>query len=548
MSKKITMRDLAQACGVSSALISKALKGKEGVGKETRDFIMAKAQELGYNFDKLKRSEIQRVSVYVLENHDLRYTVPIFSSMVIGIDEVCNKNKINLAFSSLVAGEDIASVIAKSHCQAAIFISYFPDDMQEQIKRLNCPCVLISGQLDNMLCFNCNNYELSYKLTTHLIEQGAKRPVYFLPQKGHYSINERVRGFMQALYDHNIPFNSEYSLSTNPIGEHSAILEKSIKYLFSLKQKPDAILAYNDLIAMKLLKIFGEMGIRVPEDVLLTGFDNIEFSAAVAPPLTTANSNAEQLGREAMQALLDDVPPSNYIVRGDIVIRKSSLNPELNKETAKSKAPAVKTKQASAKKAPSKKAQSKASLAKDAMDAKVANDAVINTVPVKEIEPNAQVAQAAEETKVAAPKATAKASATKKTATKSAAKKRTYVKATLISTAKKTAASKETKPTKSTKAVKAKTAAKASQSTASKAVKTAKATPAKADKATQVKVATDAKTQAPTVKSPSKAPNTAAVSSPVKAAKSTAKTTDRASKSAAKRAPKKASKSAAKDA
>lgn len=540
MSKKITMRDLAQACGVSSALISKALKGKEGVGKETRDFIMAKAQELGYNFDKLKRSEIQRVSVYVLENHDLRYTVPIFSSMVIGIDEVCKKNKINLAFSSLVAGEDIASVIAKSHCQAAIFISYFPDDMQEQIKRLNCPCVLISGQLDNMLCFNCNNYELSYKLTTHLIEQGAKRPVYFLPQKGHYSINERVRGFMQALYDHNIPFNSEYSLSTNPIGEHSAILEKSIKYLFSLKQKPDAILAYNDLIAMKLLKIFGEMGIRVPEDVLLTGFDNIEFSAVVAPPLTTANSNAEQLGREAMQALLDDVPPSNYIVRGDIVIRKSSLNPELNKEATKSKAPAVKTKQATAKKAPSKKAQSKASLAKDAMDAKVANDAVINTVPVKEIEPNAQVAQAAEETKAAVPKTAAKASATKRTATKSAAKKRTYVKATLISTAKKTAATEETKATKPTKAVKAKIAAKASPSTASKAVKTAKATPAK--------VATDAKTSAPAVKSPSKSITTAAVSSPVKAAKSTAKTQARAAKSAAKRAPKKASKGAAKDA
>lgn len=540
MSKKITMRDLAQACGVSSALISKALKGKEGVGKETRDFIMAKAQELGYNFDKLKRSEIQRVSVYVLENHDLRYTVPIFSSMVIGIDEVCKKNKINLAFSSLVAGEDIASVIAKSHCQAAIFISYFPDDMQEQIKRLNCPCVLISGQLDNMLCFNCNNYELSYKLTTHLIEQGAKRPVYFLPQKGHYSINERVRGFMQALYDHNIPFNSEYSLSTNPIGEHSAILEKSIKYLFSLKQKPDAILAYNDLIAMKLLKIFGEMGIRVPEDVLLTGFDNIEFSAVVAPPLTTANSNAEQLGREAMQALLDDVPPSNYIVRGDIVICKSSLNPELNKEATKSKAPAVKTKQATAKKAPSKKAQSKASLAKDAMDAKVANDAVINTVPVKEIEPNAQVAQAAEETKAAVPKTAAKASATKRTATKSAAKKRTYVKATLISTAKKTAATEETKATKPTKAVKAKIAAKASPSTASKAVKTAKATPAK--------VATDAKTSAPAVKSPSKSITTAAVSSPVKAAKSTAKTQARAAKSAAKRAPKKASKGAAKDA
>lgn len=330
MGSKVTIRDLAKACDVSTALVSKALKGKPGVEASRRDFIIKTAKELGYDFDMLRGRDIQRISAYLLEDHDLAFALPFFGSVLAGIDEECKNHSIAFSFSTLSQKADINKAIFESNSQAAVFLGFFPAAMREQISSSSYPCAMVDGYAPNVICFNVNNFALSYEITCHLIKQGAKRLAFLVPLRDHYSVGERERGFLQALYDHDLPLDPNYQLSSSALGRKSHEIDQDVEYLFSLKNKPDAIVTYNDQLALQVMKSCSRLGIRIPDDVLLTGFDGTDICQYLSPSLTSANIDGKLMGQSAAKALIDKLTPSNYELKGTIMLRQSSSRTKLN--------------------------------------------------------------------------------------------------------------------------------------------------------------------------------------------------------------------------
>ena len=321
------MRALAQACKVSPGLVSRALNGLDGVSEQTRALIMSKAQELGYDFDKLRPS-LNRVAVLMLEDHDLGFALPFFSTILAGVDDICKQHQIGLSFSTFNQQDDLIKVIKQANGSAAIFIGFLPPKICRKIQDLPLPKAAIDSCIPEVICFNTNNYELSYALTQHVLEQGITRAAFMVPLRDHYSIQERERGFLQALYDHNLALDPNYVFSSSALGRKADEIDGYVAQLFKLKHPPEAIICYNDLIALEVLKACRNLQINIPQDVLLTGFDNVDFCALTHPAITSALVDGRRLGQEAMQALLNKTTPSNYIIKGHVIIRDSSCIPQ----------------------------------------------------------------------------------------------------------------------------------------------------------------------------------------------------------------------------
>lgn len=327
MGRRVTIRDIASACGVSPTLVSKALNDHAGVGVGTKSLIVETARNLGYDFGRLKSAVIDRVAVLMLEDHDLPFGLPFFSTVLSGIDEVGKLNKIGMSFSSIGQQDDITKAIAQANCRAAIFLGYIPENMRKAIADVKYPVVTVDSVVEQAVSFNTNNFELSYQLTSHVIEQGIVDIAFLMPLRDHNTILERERGFLQALYDHNVTMRPEYRQEGEPLGRKKEEMDKAIRYLLGLKCRPQAIVAFNDLVALEVIRVAAEFGLKVPEDLLVTGFDNIDFSGFTSPSITTAAAPGRAMGQAAMKALLEHTVPSSYIIKGEIIIRESSLRP-----------------------------------------------------------------------------------------------------------------------------------------------------------------------------------------------------------------------------
>lgn len=148
-----------------------------------------------------------------------------------------------------------------------------------------------------------------------------------MPLYDHYAVGERERGFKQALQDYGLPYDPDYMLMAGPIGDKSQEIEQDIEYLLTMPNRPDGIVAYNDMIATQIIKNSPRYGLKIPDDLLVTGFDDADISSCISPTVTTARCNAKLLGKAAMTAVCEfnQSKRENNFITGKVIIRESSV-------------------------------------------------------------------------------------------------------------------------------------------------------------------------------------------------------------------------------
>nr|MCU0398797.1 substrate-binding domain-containing protein [Cyclobacteriaceae bacterium] len=169
--------------------------------------------------------------------------------------------------------------------------------------------------------------------TLHLIDQGCKRIAHLEGPPNLDISKQRLEGYMEALKEHNIPFNKELVAicPSGTIEEGRAATEK----LLTLKNRPDAIFATNDPAAMGAMQAIKEKGLKIPKDVALVGFSNWIFSSLLDPPLSSVDQPGFEMGQEAAKLLIrqiekrdkddSDFVPETKILKTRLIIRESSL-------------------------------------------------------------------------------------------------------------------------------------------------------------------------------------------------------------------------------
>ena len=323
MVKKTRIKDIATACGVSIAAVSRALKGQPGLSEETRLRILAIAEAQGYDFSRLRNGRIKRLLFLLHREHNIASALPFYSTVMLGLADACRENEVAMSFQPIGPDDVLADLINLHQPDALVCAGYLEPEILAGLRKISLPVALADLWAADFPCVNPDNYHGGFIATRHLLEQGRRRIAFLGNAQRHYSIRQRVEGYQQALFEAGVSLPAEYQVVVPPVKDIEQALVDGLDKLLALPQPPDAIFACNDVAALVALRVCARKGLTVPEDIAIVGFDDIDAAAWAHPPLTTVAVDKRELGRDAFHLLLNE-DERNLLLPVRLVIRESS--------------------------------------------------------------------------------------------------------------------------------------------------------------------------------------------------------------------------------
>ncbi|MGQ3053027.1 MAG: LacI family DNA-binding transcriptional regulator [Roseateles sp.] len=324
--KGVTIRELAEAAGVSIGTVSRALKGQPGLSEQTRSQVLGVAQKMGYDTAKLRTGKPRRMLFLYSRSIGSLANNPFYSYVLHGAEIACREAGVPLSLMSVLAGDDIAGQVRRHEAEALLGAGYFDPEAMEAIRRCELPLVLVDHFHPGVRCVNDDNLQGAWLATRHLLDGDAQRIAAIFGPLAHYSTSLRAKGFRRALFEAGRLFDPDYEVTLDPALEYREAGRDAMRRLLALPQRPDAVFAYNDSTAIVAIELCHEVGLRVPEDIRFIGYDDIEAAARNKPPLSTVKMDKEALGNVAARALIEgDIAPNDASLPVELVVRESSM-------------------------------------------------------------------------------------------------------------------------------------------------------------------------------------------------------------------------------
>lgn len=299
-----TIRDVAAAAGVSTATVSKFLNGLQRFTPQVEARITEVIAELGYRANQQARSMVTgQTRSFGLAVQDVRN--PHFANIIKGANRIALEKDYNLLVVDVqerAAHERHLLEALAGRVDGLIVSSRLPDESLQWLSELGKPVVFF-GRRDapGIRCVRTDGQRAAYMLGRHLVDTGRKRITYLGFPSARWN-GERLAGLTEALSESGLtPKVHSVSLPTMEGGQ----CEASGLLLSGLR--PDAVVCYNDLVAIGLMHEAQALGIRVPQDLAIAGFDDIPVAAFMHPALTTVNMRSEEQGEAAMRLMLEAV-------------------------------------------------------------------------------------------------------------------------------------------------------------------------------------------------------------------------------------------------
>ena len=309
MAGKVLLADIAQRCSTSISTVSRVLSGdgSRKIAGITRDRIIETAREMGYFDEKLKtigRSSALSVAVLFLSDHESILS-PFFSQVVEGIKAECGatgSHSIDLRVLSLY-DDGFFSELESGMFDITIILGRVKKDILERVRSSRSQLIYAGlnaiGGMDEVVC---DAREGIANAVGHLHSLGHRRIAFLGPCNQEDIENEfRYEGYRDGLKRHDLPFDEalvqdSYLSSDDGYAKVMQLVEAS---------HPSAIICANDNLALGAIKGLSDAGLRVPDDISVTGYDNIEAAAYLNPPLTTFDVPKRELGRFALRLALE---------------------------------------------------------------------------------------------------------------------------------------------------------------------------------------------------------------------------------------------------
>ena len=327
----VTIRDVATRAGVSIGTVSRALKNQAGLSENTRMQVLRAALELGYNTGNLRQNKIRRVSFLVSRLDTDVPANPFYSHVLHGVEDASRELEIVLQYLTLRPGDRTLDIIRRHEADALLCVSFFEPRMLERIAGLGIPMVLVDHFAAGLPSVNIDNVTGAKLVIQHLIETGKKR-ISFLNGPNHYSIRQRLRGFQEALFEARMPSDPSLVTMIEVQANQISIREQgraAIQSLLALPNPPDAVFCWNDEAALIAMRYCMQQGLRIPEDIAIVGFDDIDAAGHSNPSLTTVRVNKELLGRRGLERLIERNDADTLeLVPVELIVRESTVAPK----------------------------------------------------------------------------------------------------------------------------------------------------------------------------------------------------------------------------
>jgi LacI family transcriptional regulator len=338
MANRITISDVAREAGVSLMTVSRVVNNKEGVSQDTRQQILEIIEKMGYRPSSIARSLVtRRTGTLGLIVPDIAN--PYFSSMAHGVAEVAYAQ----GFSVLLCDAeekpqrelDLLEVLAEKQVDGVLLAAPRQEAARLLPKLSHFENVILINRLlepgeDSTTLTGCvlNDDQAGGNLATAFLTGGGPRQIGFLSgPRSSYGSKRRLEGYRAALAEAGIAYQPELVRACPPTVQGGRQIAESL-----LKAHPEisALFCFNDMVAIGALQASRELGLDVPRDLAIVGYDDIPMAALVTPALTTVRVEVEDMGRIATQLLIDRLEGcaqgcENILTQPELVVRASAI-------------------------------------------------------------------------------------------------------------------------------------------------------------------------------------------------------------------------------
>jgi len=334
--KEITICDIARLLGISASTVSRGLKNHPGVNIKTRVRIAETAAKLGYRSNSfatsLRKQQTRTIGAII---HELHSEFVILA--LAGIEKITNNAGYDLIIGH--SSETMVKEVANAHNLfnkrvdgVIASLAYDTTNLQhfEPFFRKKIPVVFFDRVEENNdgIQVVIDNFKAAYEATAHLIGQKCTRIAHSTANLQRNVYSQRLEGYRQALRDHGQTYNPDWTFVNDQSRE--AIREMAGN-IVRMSPRPDAIFLTNDFCAAVCIQTFKQLGLRIPDDIAVVGFNNDTISQLMEPQITTIDYPGNEIGESAATHLIDLLNNPNdptlhqkVVIDSKLIIRGSS--------------------------------------------------------------------------------------------------------------------------------------------------------------------------------------------------------------------------------
>jgi LacI family transcriptional regulator len=330
--KRASLKDIAESLNVSKTLVSLVLNNKAdewGISEETQKKVRKKAEELNYYPNQMARGlRTGKSNIIGLVVADI--SNPFYAK----ISRTIEFEVARLGYHLLVCSSDeveekemkLIELLRDRQRVEGLIVATTQQNAEQfnQLKKQQYPLVFIDRKLDGFTSsfVGVDNNKGAYQMVEHLIKNGMRKIGMLNISPMHLSsLNERVDGYKEALKKHGIKFNNDWlqSVSYNDISNTTT---QAVTKLLSPSVGCEAIFTINNYVAIHCLQAVHKMKKRIPEDVAVVCFDDLDAFNFSHPPLTTVAQPVEQIGEESVKLLMKQIDGKKFSVTEKILPTK----------------------------------------------------------------------------------------------------------------------------------------------------------------------------------------------------------------------------------
>ncbi len=336
MARRITMADVAREAGVSLMTVSRVVNGKGELSPETRERVRRVIEVLAYRPSGIARSLATRQTNTIgLVVPDIAN--PYFSSMAHGVTSVANAAEFGVLLCDCEERPEretiMLDVLDEKRVDGVILAA--PRSSTETLRPVlerHPNTVIVNRVFEDMQDLSDLNYVINddeaggYMATKFLLESGHTRIGFLAGPKTSFGSLQRDRGYRSALQEHAQDYLAHYVRHCSPTVGGG---REAGRHLLQDHPEVSAVFCFNDLVAIGLLQCCHELGINVPHNLAIVGYDDIPMASWVTPTLTSCRVRFEEMGRSATRLLMgkigdDDEACDNVVMQPSIVVRESA--------------------------------------------------------------------------------------------------------------------------------------------------------------------------------------------------------------------------------
>ncbi len=334
MERQTTIKDIALALRISTSTVSRALRDAPDVGIETRKAVKALAEELDYQPNKLALSLLKK------QTNTIGIIIPnldyVLATMVKGIDEVA----LEAGYTVMVCQSDESfgreMVNTKRLLDSLVdgfIISVSSETMVfdhiKKIQNKKIPLVLFDRVINNISVpkVRLDNVEGGRIATKHLIDQGYKNIALLAGPENLNISNERKEGYLETLKQNKIKVDKNLIIHCDFNQEYAKVATRE---LLTGKNKPDAIFAISDRLAIGAMTVIKELGLSIPKEIGLVGFNNEPITQLLTPSISSVEMYAFEIGKATAKIFIEmmhsevDMSEKEIVFKPKLFIRESS--------------------------------------------------------------------------------------------------------------------------------------------------------------------------------------------------------------------------------